>query len=196
MRILVVCYANVCRSPLAAAVLRELLPAESNTTISSAGINAIDGAPACELANQSFSASPTSLRSHQSRQIDQSLIEHSDLILTMSPEQSRWIIEHWPDTKLKTFGLVESATKMSLLFSDLSTRPADWSESLAQDLDSMRGLVSVPRLPNPKGRWMRRLEPGRLADGHNLSRSAHLRTLRQVIIHAQMLGGSHNAPTS
>lgn len=85
-RVLFVCTGNICRSPLAEAMLRSDLARRGveGVEVTSAGTGAWDGAPASEGAYLVALEHGLDLSGHQARQLTRNLVKHSDLILTMS----------------------------------------------------------------------------------------------------------------
>lgn len=86
MRLLFVCSGNTCRSPMAE-VLAKHLAAQlgiSDLEIGSAGIAAMEGAPATPCAQRVMEERGLSLRGHRSRPLTAGLAEDADLILTMT----------------------------------------------------------------------------------------------------------------
>ena len=85
-RILLVCTGNICRSPLAEALMRRTLYERGVTGIevSSAGIGAWDGAPASEGAYLVGLEQELDLSGHRARLLTRDLVEQSSVILTMA----------------------------------------------------------------------------------------------------------------
>ena len=100
--ILVVCVGNICRSPMAEALLRQRYP---DKNIDSAGVGALVGHPADPAALAIMHAQQLDISSHVAKQIDESLAKKADLIFTMSDSQTKWIEERWPFCRGKTFKL-------------------------------------------------------------------------------------------
>ena len=98
--ILVVCVGNICRSPIAEAVLKQQHP---NKKIDSAGLSAVVGNGADPNALAVMSALGIDMSEHIAKQIDETLVRRADLILTMSGSQSKWIEDRWPHCRGKTF---------------------------------------------------------------------------------------------
>lgn len=98
--ILIVCVGNICRSPIAEAVLAQQYP---NKTIDSAGLSAVVGNGADPNALAVMNALGIDMSAHIAKQIDETLVKRADLILTMSTNQTKWIIERWPHCRGKTF---------------------------------------------------------------------------------------------
>jgi len=87
MRVLVVCTGNVCRSPMAVAILRRQLAARGarEVVVSSAGTAPWDGAPASEGSYLVSLEHGLDLSEHRARQLTTDLVADADLVLGMSP---------------------------------------------------------------------------------------------------------------
>jgi protein-tyrosine-phosphatase len=85
-RVLFVCTGNICRSPLAEALLRRALAERSvaEVTVESAGTGAWDGAPASEGAYLVALERGLDLSSHRARLLTREIVEDMDLIFTMA----------------------------------------------------------------------------------------------------------------
>jgi len=79
--ILFVCSGNTCRSPLAEVIAREVLG--PGWVVSSAGSAAMEGMPASEYSVEIAAKNGLDLSDHRSRPLSPSLIDESDLIVTM-----------------------------------------------------------------------------------------------------------------
>ena len=86
--ILVVCVGNICRSPIAAALLIDEFPQKN---IDSAGLSAVVGHSADAKAQEVMRVDGLDMSDHIAKQIDEALVTTADLILTMSTNQTRWI---------------------------------------------------------------------------------------------------------
>ena len=100
--ILVVCVGNICRSPMAEALLKQRFP---NKTIDSAGVGALVSHPADPAALEIMSKQQIDINNHAAKQIDEHLAKQADIIFTMSDGQTKWIEERWPFCRGKTFKL-------------------------------------------------------------------------------------------
>jgi len=85
-RLLFVCSGNTCRSPLAEALARRELATRKlsdRIEVGSAGMGAVQGAPASEGSAAAGAAAGLDLSGHISRVVTPDLVVESDLILTM-----------------------------------------------------------------------------------------------------------------
>jgi protein-tyrosine phosphatase len=108
--ILAVCSGNICRSPFAEQLLRAGLAGVDGVTVVSAGTMAMvgDGMPAEALAlSTRFGA--TDAASHLARQLDAQHIRDADLVLGLSREHRRAVVEFVPAATQRTFTLREFA---------------------------------------------------------------------------------------
>jgi protein-tyrosine-phosphatase len=85
-RILLVCTGNICRSPLAAALLERALTERSiaGIEVASAGTGAWDGVPVSEGAYLVGLERGLDLSGHRARLLTRELVEDADLVLTMA----------------------------------------------------------------------------------------------------------------
>jgi protein-tyrosine phosphatase len=86
MQVLVVCTANIARSPLAEAMLAPRLAA-SQITVGSAGVRARSGDPAARGSFLLAEQRGLDLSAHRSRPVTPELVQEADLVLTMSERQ-------------------------------------------------------------------------------------------------------------
>ena len=100
--ILVVCVGNICRSPMAEALLKQRFP---NKVIDSAGVGALVGHAADPAALEIMTNQKIDIINHVAKQIDKDLAKKAELIFTMSDSQTKWIEERWPFCRGKTFKL-------------------------------------------------------------------------------------------
>lgn len=100
--ILIVCTGNICRSPVAAAMLRKRLP---ERRFESAGLGALVGQGVEPKALQLAMADGFDVAGHQARQLDVDMMTNADLVLVMSDGQRREIASRWPEMLGKTMRL-------------------------------------------------------------------------------------------
>ncbi|TFH72281.1 low molecular weight phosphotyrosine protein phosphatase [Gammaproteobacteria bacterium LSUCC0112] len=97
--ILVVCLGNICRSPVAEAMLKQALPQRQ---IKSAGLTAMVGQGADATAAEIAKNDGLDLSGHNATQLSSEMIQWADLILVMSQNQRSAIGEKNPAALGKT----------------------------------------------------------------------------------------------
>ena len=102
--ILVLCIGNICRSPIAEALLRQQFP---DTTISSAGLGALVGYPADPLSIEVSAEQGVDLSAHRARQLSSWMCQAADLILVMEQRHKVEVEQLHPLVRGKVFRLGE-----------------------------------------------------------------------------------------
>jgi len=100
--ILMVCVGNICRSPMAEALLQSRLH-NRNITVSSAGLGALVGQPADEIARNLLKELGIDISSHRARQLDAELLRSAELILVMEAWQQKEIEKLFPPSRGKVY---------------------------------------------------------------------------------------------
>jgi protein-tyrosine-phosphatase len=87
MHLLFVCTGNTCRSPIAAALARQIVDERGLTDldVSSAGTSAVEGQPASDGAVLVGLERQLDLTDHRARQLTPEYVDEADLILVMGP---------------------------------------------------------------------------------------------------------------
>lgn len=95
-RIAVLCTGNICRSPIAEALLRAALPGK---TVFSAGTAAVVGAPADPHSVAVMAQRGIDLGDHRAQQATQPLLEGADLILVLDQGHADWVNRRYPQLR-------------------------------------------------------------------------------------------------
>ncbi len=165
--VLVVCSANICRSPLAALLLRHSLRTaglDGDLRVLDCGDAAVPGLPAC-LTAQRWVADQglpvDDLARHRSTPLDGALIRTADLVLAADRTNRAAVVSQRPDAVGRTFTVREAAE----LAVGVSGRVGGLDE-LVPALNDSRGLrgLAAPSTIRPGGRPWRRIE----VHGHDL----------------------------
>lgn len=155
--ILVVCTANICRSPMVEYLLRaELAKQTTKDTIdfvvSSAGVRGWDASemdPDAAMELRTLGGDPTDFRSKQLTTRD---IETADLILTAGREHRAFVLEQEPRALRRTYTILEFAHLIELL--DLKPHPAGDPRQVVATAFAHRGDVTLASydIEDPYGR--------------------------------------------
>lgn len=203
--VLLVCQANVCRSPSAAALFEHRMGSmalSSSVAFSTAGVRPEPAAGWCRSARsyvRKQGADPAP--DHVPRRLDIPLIETADLLLAMSRRERAAIVRLVPTAAPRTFTLVEAATLADAVVDQLwqidATEPSEapWVLSepprsgpttgrlqwLVGEMNAARGLVEMPTAD--ERHWVRH-EPQPpnidIEDVHASRRASHRRTLSRL----------------
>jgi len=106
--ILVVCIGNICRSPMAEALLKDALKnKDKKYNISSAGLGAMVDHKPDKIAFELMLENSLDISGYRSTQLTQDMIQKSDLILVMESVHKELIEQKQPSAKGKVFRLGE-----------------------------------------------------------------------------------------
>jgi protein-tyrosine phosphatase len=100
-KILVVCTGNICRSPVAAAMLASGLGAPFQ--VESAGVGAVVGHGATPEAARTAAARGLDVSAHRARQLDAAIARAFDVLLVMDDRHRAWVSRHLPQVRGRTF---------------------------------------------------------------------------------------------
>ena len=167
-RILLVCDANVCRSPYAESVLHSLLSAAGvqRVAVASAGLDVAPGHPICVEAAERL-AQREAIGVHRARRLRVRDIESANLVLVAERRHRAAIVRMSPTSSARTFTMREAAALDAA--SRLSGAPVASGasvEAFAARLHEARGLVGPIELD--------------IVDGHHGTPRQHRRTLDEV----------------
>ena len=105
--ILVVCVGNICRSPMAEALLRRELRGQHGITVASAGLGALVGHAASEHSVELMAEAGIDISAHRARQIHPDMVRDADLVLVMEARHKRAIDDADPTVRGKVHRLGE-----------------------------------------------------------------------------------------
>ncbi|MBW4042736.1 MAG: hypothetical protein HIU86_11550, partial [Acidobacteria bacterium] len=193
---LVVCTANVCRSPLAQRTLEHALAGSplGDVHVSSAGTRALEGEPMCAVSAEDLDPGDAAYATdHRARQLTGDLVRDADLVITMERAQRSAAVQAAPGSQSKVFTLREVEALLGVLAERDGEPPVDLP-SLAKALHSVRGLAPlVPAEPVKKHWWSRPTEPEdpmTILDGHGLSLAEHAAAADLVRATADRVGAA------
>lgn len=92
-RILVVCTGNICRSPIAEALLKAGLPGKM---VFSAGTMAMVGDAADPVSIELCAGHGLDISTHRAQQLVQPMLQAADLVLTLDKTHNQWIQRRYP----------------------------------------------------------------------------------------------------
>lgn len=110
--LLILCTGNICRTPMAQALLQRQVTAaglQDQIAVDSAGIYAVVGAPASLGSVRAMASRELDLSDHAGKQVTAAMVRAADLILVMEETHRRSIFHTWPQALVKTFLLSEMA---------------------------------------------------------------------------------------
>lgn len=109
--ILIVCTANICRSPVAAALLGDRLRKRGleDWTVSSAGTWVMMNRGASRYSIEVARRGGFNINNHRSRMVDEALLSNADLVLTMEIGHAEALRAEFPQQAHKVYMLAEMA---------------------------------------------------------------------------------------
>lgn len=167
VEILVVCTANICRSPLAMAMLErqalERLGPDAPVWVRSSGVHGMQGHPATEESRRQADVRSLDLTSHRAAVTTRDEVASADLVIVMSEQHRARLVTMHPPASRWTFTLPELARLCSAL------KPVD-----ADDLDVRERVRFVARLAHASRAYVARPDgPEDVADPYGGPRQGY-----------------------
>ena len=140
--ILVVCVGNICRSPMAEALLTSALRGQDELTVESAGLGALVGHPASDYSVELMDEMGEDITGHRARQIHPDMVQAADLVLVMEASHKKAIDDADPTARGKVHRLGEWQDKdikdpyrqpkeaFADALEDIKTGVASWTEKI------------------------------------------------------------------
>lgn len=157
-RVLVVCTANVCRSPLAGTLLRvaSSTVGGQDLDVDEAGTRAVDGRPAARSTVDLARDWGVDLGDHRARRLRAAQVVAADLVLTMERAHQVDVLGVHPEALARTFTWREFARLATVV--DVPGGPADGpatATDVARSAHRARPVAGPPRasddIPDPFG---------------------------------------------
>lgn len=157
LEVLTVCTGNICRSPFAEVILRDEL-GDRGVTAASAGMRALVDRPmtpeAAALA-RAYGVADELIDAHRARWLDERHLRTPALVLAMTREHRRAVVELSPAATRRTFTVRELARLAAHVTDDdaravaagAGTDPSARLQALLAHLVSVRGEVEAPSDP-------------------------------------------------
>lgn len=102
--LLVLCEGNICRSPMAQGLIGAALP---SLRVASAGLGAMVGMPADEIAIRLLKERGIDIAEHRATQINRNMCLDADMVLVMDSEQRGRVESLYPQARGRVFRLGE-----------------------------------------------------------------------------------------
>ena len=110
LKIIFVCYANLCRSPLAEGIFKQLLQRSEKSDsiiVSSAGIHAYEGSPPHSKSIQVAKERGIDISGYGGVQLTKEMVKDADLILTLDESVKHHILSYYINDSEKILTLKE-----------------------------------------------------------------------------------------
>ena len=143
-KILIVCVGNICRSPMAEALMRHTFSQAGNSaaSVQSAGISALVGQNADDKARTLLLEKGIDASQHVARQLSQSLVHWADLVLVMERSQLEeiqhqhptargkvFLLGHWSETEIRD-PYMQDISAFETAYEQIETAVKEWSAKI------------------------------------------------------------------
>jgi protein-tyrosine phosphatase len=139
-QILIICTANICRSPMAMGLLRERLRQdglEEQVEVSSAGVYGMDGSPASQPGVEVLAERGIDISDHRAHTVAEREIAAADLVLVMEEAHRRTLFYNYPHLLGKIFLISE----MSGSYGDIKDPYRKPKEEYERTVDELARLI-------------------------------------------------------
>lgn len=153
--VLFVCTANICRSPIAMGMLRQMLSEkkiQGDWQVDSAGTWGLEGDPAAVGSLAVMNSMGINISDHRARRVDSGLLNSYDLILTMERGHKEALCMEFPEFSSRIYMLSEMAGEKSDI-EDPYGGPYSGYEQAAEDIQQFLDIgfdAIVTLAENPK----------------------------------------------
>ena len=182
--LLVVCSANVCRSPLAELLLRRGLEGVSGVRVGSAGVAASDGARMCTLAGAQHDDASwrETVAAHRSRRVTDGLLQLATLVLAADRDVRSDVVRATPEIRNRVFTLRDAARLVEAVPLEVTAHRVGVVSRLAMHLDQNRAIKDVRHVPRGLLRSRRGGDLSSVADGHSAGPRKHRAAVDEVAV--------------
>ncbi|GAA1856027.1 hypothetical protein ACFQZV_03500 [Microbacterium koreense] len=189
-RVLFVCRANVCRSPLMAAAFAQAVGDDGVPwRIESRGTDVVRSTVVCEIAAD-LAGDPATAGA-KSRALNSRHIDNADLVVVSSLRERAMVTQLVPSARGRVFTLREALHLAKESGTDGRGQRQSGHSSVrafAEHLDARRGLVPIPEPRSYRFLRLRTEHPYDVPDVHGASQRRHRRVLEETREAAHALG--------
>lgn len=190
--ILVVCAANVCRSPMAEFALRRSFTEHhrlDGVSVTSAGVRADPSHTVCDdvAVFRDEPAWRQMASQHRPRPLDPDHVRQAVLVVTATRELRSSVVAAIPECRSRVFTLREAVWLGAGYVREARLSPAGSVVAFQQHIDALRGLRPLPTRPSRRP-WRRaERDPLDIVDGHGGRGAGHFAAMRAALAGADEL---------
>ncbi len=140
-KVLFVCTANICRSPMAEGLFRQQvreMDSQHHWRMASAGTWTKGGYPADKVVLKLLAELGIDMRGHRSREVNERLLMASDVVLVMEASHKEALCVEFPDHAAKIFQLSELAGKTQDVIDPVGGPLIDYKATLIEIRDYLK----------------------------------------------------------